>query len=230
MINSNNAHSLLNVLMQRRSKGTVAHRTLNLPLRCSFFVLSCRIKRKMPTSKTEAIMDAETLVLAVLHALPGHEVRGRKRLQKLAFFAIQSGAKADARFFLHDFGPYSTEVAGATDLLSFLGDIAEEEAQFTRTKKYYKLYRLSESEVPEKLPAVASNALAALSSYTTIELEVASTIQYFMTKGLPFDEAIRETKKLKPSKSQPRIIQRAEEALSKAGLYEGRREDQVSGS
>ena len=98
-------------------------------------------------------MNAETLVLAVLDALPGREVRGRKRLQKLAFFAIQSGTKADAHFSLHDFGPYSTEVAGATDFLSFLGDISEEDAQFTRTKKYYKLYRLTGSDVPEKLPS-----------------------------------------------------------------------------
>ena len=48
-----------------------------------------------------------------------------------------------------------------------------------------------------------------------------------MTNGLLVDEAIQEAKKLKPSKSQPTIIQRAEEALSRAGLHEGRRENQV---
>ena len=70
-------------------------------------------------------MDAESLVLAVLGAVPRHEVGGKKRLQRLAFFAVQAGAKCNVKFFLHDFGPFSTEVANATDVLSFFGAISE---------------------------------------------------------------------------------------------------------
>jgi len=84
-------------------------------------------------------MDAETLILAVLAAVPNHEIQGRKRLQKMSYFALQKGASANVRFFLHDFGPFSADVASATDLLSFLGDIDEEEVQLGKTRLYSKL-------------------------------------------------------------------------------------------
>ena len=41
------------------------------------------------TEATGGDMEAEALVLALLNALPDHEVRGRKRLQKLAYFAVK---------------------------------------------------------------------------------------------------------------------------------------------
>jgi uncharacterized protein len=176
-------------------------------------------------------MDAEALVLAVLAALPSHEVRGRKRLQKLAFFAVQTGTRASVKFFLHDFGPFSTQVAAATDILSCVGAIDEEEAKYVRSKRYYKVYRLPDpTGVSEQLPTGSKDALQKLSDYSTIELEVASTIWYFMSVGYPETKAVQATKELKPSKSEPKIIQRAEEALSRVGLYETRRTDQVSSS
>jgi uncharacterized protein len=176
-------------------------------------------------------MDAETLVLAVLDAVPDRQVQGRKRLQKLSYFAVRTGAPADAHFFLHDYGPFSTDVAAATDLLAFLGDISEQEIQIGPAKRYSKLYRLSDpSSVPERLPSNSVEALKILDRYSTIDLEIASTISYFMSKGMSRTKAIEETKKLKPSKSQPKIIQRAQEALSKVGLDERGRTDQMSGS
>jgi uncharacterized protein YwgA len=176
-------------------------------------------------------MNAEDLVIAVLRALPTHEVRGRKRLQKLAFFAAQTGAEADVRFFLHDFGPFSAEIAGATDLLSLIGAISEEDAQFERTKRFYKVYRLPDPKgATDQLPSSASGALRKLNEYSTLELEIASTIRYFMCTGLSDEKAIAATKNLKPSKSEPKIIERAQEALSKVGLYERGRTDQVSSS
>jgi uncharacterized protein YwgA len=89
-------------------------------------------------------MDAETLILAVLDAIPNKQIQGRKRLQKMSYFALQKGAEANVRFFLHDFGPFSPDVASATDLLSFLGDINEQEVQLGRTRLYSKLYRLTD--------------------------------------------------------------------------------------
>jgi uncharacterized protein YwgA len=176
-------------------------------------------------------MDAEALVLAVLGALPSHEVKGRKRLQKLAFFAVQTGTTASVRFLLRDFGPFSVQVAAATDILSCVGAIAEEEAQSSRFKRYYKIYRLLDPKlVPEKLPAESFRALQKLNEYSTVELEIASTIRYFMTIGYARDKAIQATKELKPSKSEPKIVQRAQEALSGIGLHERGRTDQMSSS
>jgi uncharacterized protein YwgA len=167
-------------------------------------------------------MDAETLILAVLDAVPNNEIQGKKRLQKMSYFALQKGAEASVRFFLHDFGPFSADIASATDLLSFLGDIDEQEVQLGRTRLYSKSYRLTDpSNVPEPLPQEAALAIRALDEFSTIELEIASTIFYFMSsEGMSQSDATEATKRLKPSKSQPGIINRAKDALSKVGLYE----------
>jgi uncharacterized protein len=167
-------------------------------------------------------MDAETLILAVLDAIPNNQIQGKKRLQKLSYFALQKGAAANVRFFLHDFGPFSSDIASATDLLSFLGDINEQEVQIGRNRLYSKLYRLTDpSNVPERLPEEAAVAIRVLDEFSTIELEIASTIFYFMSsEGLNQSGATEATKRLKPSKSQPGIVKRAQDALSRVGLYE----------
>jgi uncharacterized protein YwgA len=176
----------------------------------------------------ESAMDAEALVLAVLDALPRKEVRGRKRLQKLSYFAVQTGTNSDVRFFLHEFGPFSAEVAAATDILSLVGEVSEEEIQIGRAKRYFKLYRLANPAASsEKLPASSRSALKKLNEYSTIEIEIASTLRYFMSKGMDCEGATKKTKELKPSKSEPKIIERAYEALFRVGLHEGRRTDQV---
>ena len=170
-------------------------------------------------------MDAETLILAVLDAVPGKKIQGRKRLQKMSYFALQKGADANVRFFLHDFGPFSADIASATDLLAFLGDIEEEEVQLGRSRIYSKLYRLNDpNNVPEHLPSEVASAIKQLDEFTTIELEIASTIFYFMSaESLDSARAVEATKKLKPSKAQPGIVKRAQDALSKVGLDEGGR-------
>ncbi len=43
-------------------------------------------------------MHAEDAVLAIITALPDRRIKGKKRLQKLAFFLKSAGAKFDARF------------------------------------------------------------------------------------------------------------------------------------
>ena len=64
-------------------------------------------------------------------------------------------------------------------------------------------------------------AMQMLDEFSTIELEIASTIFYFMSsEGMNHSNATEATKRLKPSKSQPGIIKRADDALSKVGLYE----------
>lgn len=172
-------------------------------------------------------MDAETLILAVLDAVPGKKIQGRKRLQKLSYFALQKGTEAKVRFFLHDFGPFSADVASAVDLLTLLGDVDEEEVQIGRSRIYSKLYSLNDPRsVPEHLPGEAASAVRLLDEFTTIELEIASTIFYFMSaEGLDLGNAVQATKQLKPSKAQPGIVKRAQDALSKVGLDEGGRAD-----
>jgi hypothetical protein len=62
-----------------------------------------------------------------------------------------------------------------------VGAITEEEAQFPRTKRYYKLYRLPDrSIVPAAAPERSQAALKMLNDFSTIELEIASTMHYFL--------------------------------------------------
>lgn len=44
-------------------------------------------------------------------------IQGRKRLQKVVYFLKQVGCPIEADFILHHFGPYSRDVAQATDLM-----------------------------------------------------------------------------------------------------------------
>ena len=143
-------------------------------------------------------MDAETLILAVLDAIPNNQIQGKKRLQKMSYFALQTGAEADVRFFLHDFGPFSADIASATDLLSFLGDISEQEVQIGRNRLYSKLYRLTDpNNVPERLPEEAADAIRKLNEFSTIELEIASTILHFMSsEGMNQSSATEATQRL----------------------------------
>lgn len=176
-------------------------------------------------------MEAESLVLNLLNALPKKEVRGKKRLQKLAYLAVNSGVQADARFFLHDFGPFSPQVANATSFLTLVGDIEESDVLVGSTKKHLKVYRLVDrTTVTDELSPAVKSALLKLDSYSTIELEIASTILYFLSKGSALNQAIEATERLKPSKSEKPIIERAKKALAEVGLDERRRADQMPSS
>jgi uncharacterized protein YwgA len=176
-------------------------------------------------------MDAEALVLSLLDILPSKEIRGRKRLQKLAYFALSLGAPAQARFFLYDFGPFSAEIAYATQMLTLLGEIDEEDVVLGNTKTFVKTYKLHDvSAVRDRLPSEVSREIAKLLPYSTVELEIASTILFFHGKGLSWANALESTKELKPTKSVPQVISRAMEALAEVGLYEGRGTDSVSGT
>ena len=168
-------------------------------------------------------MNAEALVLSLLDTLPGKEVIGRKRLQKLAYFALNLGAPAQVKFFLYDFGPFSAEVASAAQMLTLLGEIGEDDTLLPNKKRFVKSYKLrDDSTVKERLPIQVSEHIAKLLPYSTVELEIASTILFFHNKGLSWANALDATKELKPAKSVPQVISKAKEALAAVGLYEGR--------
>ena len=169
-------------------------------------------------------MDAEAFVLALLDALPKKEIRGRKRLQKLAFFAKAAGAPVETDFFLHDFGPYSPAIASATQFLTLLGDLKEQDVSMGRLNKFVKLYTLNQSvSISPRLTDEVRETLLILDSYSTIELEIASTLEFFRSKGYEWDKAVAATKQLKPAKSERNILARARQAIAQVGLDERRR-------
>jgi uncharacterized protein YwgA len=181
------------------------------------------------SSAGERTMDAEAFVIALLDTLPNKEIRGRKRLQKLGYITKAIGAPVSAKFSLHDYGPYSSEIASATEMLTFLGELDESDVQLGAAKIFVKTYKLNNKvNVDKKLSKSVQTALELLRRYSTIELEIASTILFFhKERGLSWARAIGATEELKPSKSVPQVVSRATEALAGIGLYEGRGADQV---
>ena len=65
-------------------------------------------------------MQPSELVVAILSAVPSHEVWGKKRLQKLAFLVKEAGLECDVDFRLMDYGPFSFGLARVADSLSSL--------------------------------------------------------------------------------------------------------------
>lgn len=159
-------------------------------------------------------MDTEDFVKRVLYLAPGRSVEGKKRLQKLAFFCQQAGMISNAHFYLYDFGPFSADVARAVDMLVFSGEISEEDRLISNVGRYVKVFTLDDCIFPDSDDDKFHDLMNELSHYSTLELEIASTIFYFEQRGETHEEAIGSTKNLKPGKSKPRVVAEADKLLS----------------
>lgn len=155
-------------------------------------------------------MHPADFVLAILAALPSQKIKGKKRLQKLAFFLDQAGAKCDAAFQIRDFGPFSPEIANAAKFLVATGKIDESEEPVGASNTYVTIYKLkfnAEQKLKQLNPKY-QKVLKNLEKYPTLDLEVAATILFFESMGLRSDVAIRKTKELKPTKTSAQILKR----------------------
>lgn len=163
----------------------------------------------------ETPMTAGELILAVLAGLPKHEVRGKKRLQKLAFFVKQAGVECDASFRLWDYGPFSVEIAKAADWLAALEKINEQTAQLGELNTFMTIYSMprDNTKACDLLGSKPKQFLQFLDGYSTIELEVAATIRYFENQGLPKEAAVKQTKQMKPTKTTPVVLERSNEII-----------------
>lgn len=136
-------------------------------------------------------------------------MRGKKRLQKFAFLLQSIGASCDAEFRIWDFGPYSKEIAGAAEQLSFFGLLSEAEEQVGQWRMFTTVYTISDNSKSLKLEERYSRALENLDKYSNVDLEVAATIQYYLKLGLDKLEAVSKTTRLKPTKSVPEVVNRS---------------------
>jgi uncharacterized protein YwgA len=66
------------------------------------------------------------LQLATLLSWAGDDgLQGRKRLQKVVFFLQEAGCQLDCQYTLHNYGPYSRDVADACDEIVAAGLVDE---------------------------------------------------------------------------------------------------------
>lgn len=159
-------------------------------------------------------MNAKSFVLALLSASKENRITGKKRLQKLSMLLKSSGVEVDADFSLLHYGPFSYDIADAADELTLTGLVEETSVPVGVFGTFQSEYRLPEdSDVGERLPEQAIEKLKELAEFSTIELEVASTILYFKHVGKTTDEAISETIAIKPKKAVPDILKNALQAV-----------------
>jgi hypothetical protein len=165
------------------------------------------------------VITPEDAIISVLAVSPGHEVRGKKRIHKIAFLCNYCHAPIAAQFNIRHFGVFSNEIAGALDVLTTFGDLDMHDEQIGPNGYFITVYSLSGKPRHKPDPKVAKVA-AALAAYSTPSLEVASTVAYFTMHGLSEAGAMKETRRIKPALSsgaQFAITKRLLNALAEIG-------------
>lgn len=163
-------------------------------------------------------MKPNEAVRQIIAVMPGGRVVGRKRMQKLAYLLQHSGAPLEATFNIHNYGPFSREIADAIEEASFAGAIKEECLPVGVYGTYQYVYELGvpKSESDAEFSPNTKMLLLTLSGFATVALEVASTIAFFEEQGLSRNDAVAKTRQLKPGKSVSGILNNADKILAVA--------------
>ena len=149
----------------------------------------------------------------------GGQLVGRTRLQKIAYLAQLAGFARDFPFEYRHYGPYSEELAEATEIASGLHLIEEQERK-TDWGGWYSIYRVgSSASLPGPSDENRARFIAAAAKIGAIELELAATAAFLYAeegigdngKGDPW----KETSRLKPDKAGEGRLKRAKAAYKK---------------
>lgn len=150
-------------------------------------------------------------------------LKTRKAMQKVIYLLQAAGCPFDARFSLHHFGPYSSEVARRTDELVQLGLLAEEKEEnlagsqfnYTLTEKAKKSLKAYEATAPGKKAASRIQAFRSrareLFGRNVKEMETAATIAYFRKQKLDWAKAVENTCRFKSLAENSEIVRRAKD-------------------
>lgn len=133
----------------------------------------------------------------------------RKKMQKLVFLLQSAGCPFGADFFLHHYGPYSTDLARLTDSLVNNNLLNEQPTENMAGKQYeYTLPPDSQASLErfENTPE-GTKRLAEMTRYEDLahdlldrgvsELEYAATIAYFKHGGRNWEDAFAAACKFK---------------------------------
>lgn len=159
-------------------------------------------------------MKPESFIPTLIATLPNQEVRGKKRLQKFGYLLKCAGLPLDAGFFLYDYGPFSTDVAKAADLLALVGAIREEDRPVGSSGTYMTVYSASDLCSAPRLDEKFVDIATKLDKFQTVDLEIAATILLFKNQGNDLEKAKQLTKSMKPMKATASVMQNAEKVLS----------------
>ena len=135
-------------------------------------------------------------------------------MQKMIHLLQLGGANVGTHFKLSDYGPYSRELAQWADILTVTGKIEKEVEPTGVYDTYQSVYTLpDQSKRVPKWPKKYSELLSSLDRYSTIELEIASTIGYFIRGGYSEEKAVEKTRYQKPTKAIRPVVNKARSIL-----------------
>lgn len=146
-------------------------------------------------------MKDQTELVAGLIALNGGEIVGKTRLQKTVYILDACGLSSGFEFDYGNFGPFSADLAQATDD----AELAEEIKTVEKPGYHevpYTVFKTS-SDVPDVLGELPTDRvleyLGILKKYSAIILELAATIHYFfeMVDRAKINAAVQQRKPLK---------------------------------
>ena len=141
----------------------------------------------------------------------GGQIVGRTKLQKIAFFLEVAGIGAGFPFRYKHFGPYSDQLAAATQHASALRLIREIESVATWGGNYSTFYS---SEQPGTAQDATRVRLAReMVSADAVELELAATAAYLAYEG--FADPWGETKRRKPDKADAGRLDKAKQLYAR---------------
>ncbi len=160
-------------------------------------------------------MEPSRPILATLASLPNRKVEGKKRLQKILHLLQLAGANVDYKFRITHYGAFSSDLADSADILVLTGQLEAKLEPIGVYGRYRSVYTPSDlGKRVLKWPRKYVDILFKLDNYSTIELEVASTIGYFVSNGSSELQAIEQTKFMKPTKTIPPVSRKAKEILN----------------
>ena len=146
----------------------------------------------------------------ILQAASG-EIVGRTRLQKIAYLLNLSGCDESFEFEYKHYGPFSRDVAQATDFASLAG-VLTENSKPTSWGGTYSIFKLSEDNFALDDTQVSVALVREASGVNSIALELAATAA-FLDDAHP--DPWEETKRRKPQKATSENIQAAKSFYAK---------------
>lgn len=126
----------------------------------------------------------------------GGRIVGRTKLQKVCFFLERAGLGEGFQFKYKHYGPFSEELATATEHAVALKDLCEK-VYPASWGGFYSDFSLAKAEEPKGLPERLKLAKAAAEA-DSVELELAATALFL---SVEFDDPWSETARRKPEKA-----------------------------
>jgi len=178
---------------------------------------------------------SDYVLLALLDRLGG--VQGRKKLQKLVYIAKLDGLPLEDDFFFHYYGPYSSGLASRVDQLVESEQLAETTRALAVAEGVEYGYQANDAareflesirpSVPKEFGEAMERGIgraAALKNHDVFQLELASTLLYWLNKGHSWEEAEAITERRKKADRNSRAFTEARQIA--AEVWEARKQSE----